>query len=165
MRDQKIVSGDPFVDSLSKTYWDRIATPASPYKKPTKQRDVASTTLDRWIELMVKNNLIKQYQSTMLKLLADPGIPIGYYHMKKLPSLPPPVSSKRKSMTILFDELYNPRGIKPPEFDPYVSGHRLFLAPILKFDTPNRNGLIHKHSSCFSYRNVLSMKERNRLGL
>ena len=103
MEDRKVRFGDPFVDSLSEAHWNVIITPASPYKKSIKHRDIVATTMDRWIELLVKENLIKQYQAETLRIIAsDPGIPIGYYHRPQKFSLLPQSKRLHYVMNFMF---------------------------------------------------------------
>lgn len=148
MEDHKVRFDDPFVDSLSEAYWNVISTPAAPHKESIKHRDVMATTMDRWIELLVKENLIKQYQAEILRIIAsDPGIPIGYYHRPQKFSLLPQNRYEGKTATVLCDELHAPMGRKLPEFD-----------------MPNQNGRIYSYKQ-YSCRNVLSMKERRKMGL
>lgn len=165
MEDHKVGFDDPFVDSLSEAYWNVISTPAAPHKESIKHRDVMATTMDRWIELLVKENLIKQCQAETLRIIAsDPGIPIGYYHRPQKFSLLPQSRCEGKTTTVLCDKLHVPMGRKLPEFDPYTSGHRLFLSPVIEFNMPNQNGRIYSYKQ-YSCRNVLSMKERRKIGL
>lgn len=165
MEDRKVRFSDPFVDSLSEAHWNVISTPAFPYKKSIKHRDIVATTMDRWIELLVKENLIKQYQAETLRIIAsDPGIPIGYYHRPQKFSLLPQSRCEGKTTTALCDELHVPMESKLPEFDSYISGNRLFLSPVLEFGTQNQNGRIYSYKQ-FSCRNVLSMEERRKIGL
>lgn len=165
MEDQKFKTGNPFMDSLVKVYWDEVVTSGDHSRKSNiKHRDVVATTMDRWIELLVKENLIKQYQAETLKILTSyPGIPIGYYHQPQKIDLLPRGRYEGKSATMLCDELDIARKMESPKYNPYTNGARLFITkPVFEFDILNQNGRVYKS---FSYRNVLSMEERRKIGL
>lgn len=160
MEDHKVRSDDPFGVALSNAYWNENVTVNCLHEAGIKHRDIVAMTMDRWIELLVKRNLIKHYQAETLKFLATtPYIPIGYYRQ------PPSLSKlKGKSTSTLCDELHVPMERKFPEFDPYVSGSRLFLSSVLEFGTQNRDGRIYNYKQLLC-RNVLSMAERRKIGL